>query len=513
MTTTIISRRITGPPGFSMDPYRTKLKHSAMRVHNTGSINQRKAWCRTSPILWALYYFRDHLKLDETRPDGSPGVVNALSEFHVELAMHAKEWMRKDIGPKEVRHAWVAPRKGAKSTWLFLILPLWAMAYGHRKFIVVYSDVEGMAGEHLATLRLELSQNDRLIRDFPELCSPLKVGGRAVKNNSSGYLAANGSMIQVKGMNSATLGVKHREHRPDALLFDDIEPKKGDYSIDRKNKRLEDLLDAIMPCNDEAVVEIAGTTVMHSSIIHDIIERKAWVAKENIQVHHFPGIVEDPETGEERSCWPERWSLEYLRSERANNKRSYAKNFDNAPVSENGTFWDDDDITYDAKILRWVTERILVVDPAAKSKKTNDETGIAMVSYAGNVRKVVVERVMGVRMKPPDLRHLVHRIVQKNGIKLIVVDVTNGGDHVLNTLSPLPPGVKFFPTNLKRSKPDRFSDLHDLYLRKPPGVVHARPITTLESQMASYPKTMHDDQIDVVCLGKEYFHGELVRAS
>jgi len=500
-----VKRRLEGPPGFRPELYTAKLRHGAFRTHTQECINKRRDWCRTSPILFALYYLAPHVML--------PGMLHALSDLHIALAMSAKRWMRTDVGPKEIRDAWVAPRDAAKTTWLFLILPLWSMAFGHRKFIVVYSDTEDQAKLHLATLKLQFAQNERLMRDFPELCTPMKTGGRALKDNDTTYLAANGAIIMVKGMNSATLGVKWDNLRPDALLFDEVEPKKGRYNVEMKRKRLEDLIDVILPCNFSAVVQIAGTTVMAGSIIHNLVEGDAWVAEENITVHHFRGIIEDPETGDERSLWEPKWSLEFQREERLRNPRGYAKNFDNAPVDENGTFWDDDDITYDTRLLEHITERILVVDPASKSKKTNDETGIAMVSYAGNVRRVIVERVMGVRLKPDKLRELVHSIVRNNGIRLIVVDVTNGGDHVENTLSPLPPGVRVFPVSLRRSKIDRITDLHDCYLRKPPMVVHARPISTLEAQMKAYPKTLHDDQIDAVALGKEYFHGELKAAS
>jgi predicted phage terminase large subunit-like protein len=251
-------------------------------------------------------------------------------------------------------------------------------------------------------------------------------------------------------------------------------------------------------------VTITGTTVMHGSIIHDLIEGKDWADAERIKVHHFPGIIEDPVTGEERSLWPAKWTLEYLRNERKESPRSYAKNFENRPVAPGGTFWDDNDITYTDKYLKWTTERILILDPAAKSKKTNDETGIALLSYSQNARKTTVERVTGVREKPTQLRELVHRVAMKNGIRLILVDVTNGGDHVLNTLMPLPRGVKILPVHIaKRSKDDRFSDLHDLYQRG--AVVHAKLIPELEAQMKAYPRTLHDDRIDAVAIGVEYF--------
>lgn len=499
-----MSRKLVGPPGWSTDPYLDRLSHPNMQmVGGKDAAAWRRRMCKYSPILFALYYCRDHTVM--RAPDG--GILHALSEFHVALAMAAKRWARPDIGPKEVRDAWVAPRESGKSTMLFLVLTLWALAYGHRKFIVVYSDVDKTVKDHLKTLKLELSQNERLRRDFPELCVPLKVSGRAIMNDSYGYLAASGVAIAVRGMGSATLGVKLRERRPDALFFDDIEPKEGDYSVEKKEKRLTDLIEAIFPCNFSAVVQIVGTTVMHGSIIHDIIQRKPWVAAQNIEVHHFRGIIEDPETGQERSCWPQKWSLEFLRNERLIDKRGYSKNFENEPVALDGTYWDDDDITYDNSMAPWITERVLVVDPAAKSKKTNDETGIGMVGWVDSRRCSVVERVIGVRLKPKQTRELVLSIAKNNDIRVIIVDVTNGGDHVLDTFEPLPPGVKILPVQIRRGKADRFARLHSRYQRR--NAVHARPMPTLEAQMKAYPKTLHDDRIDVVALADEYFCGEL----
>lgn len=494
-----MSRKLSGPPGWPVERYLEKLRHPCMTGSDAHSIAWRRRMCKHSPLLFALCYLRPHVSM----PDGNV----ALSEFHVEMATAAKRWARDDVGPKEIRDAWAAPRESGKSTMLFLALALWALAFAHRKFIVVYSDVEKTAKDHLKNLKLELSQNDKLRQDFPELCEPLKLGGRAAMNDSFGYLARSGVAIAVRGMNSATLGVKLRERRPDALFFDDIEPKEGNYSAEQKEKRLTDLVEAIFPCNACAVVQIVGTVVMASSIVHDLVERKPWVTAENIEVHHFQGIVEDPVTGAERSIWPAKWPLDYLRAERLTSPRSYGKNFDNRPIAVDGTYWDDDDIVYDDTLGPYITDRVLVVDPAAKSQKQNDETGIGMLGYASATRQVVVERVMGVRLKPKETRELVHSIVANNGIRLVIVDVTNGGDHVLETFGTLPNGAKIRTVNLRRSKADRFSKLHYRYQHK--AVVHARPIPGVEAQMKAYPKTLFDDRIDVVALGVEWFNDEL----
>lgn len=488
---------LVGPPGFPVRAYLDALTHPRWMA----SREYRFESCRMNPILFALHYLRRHVTL--TGRDGR--VVHSFAQFHVDMARAARRWAVSDLGVGQVRDAWVWPRKSGKTTMALLVLPLWSMAFQHRRYIVVYSDTEGQAAQHLRTLKLELDDNDRLRRDFPGLCAPMRSSGRAVRSTASSYLAANGTMIEAKGMNSATLGAKFREWRPDALLLDEIEPQEGKYSIEIKKRRLLDMREGIFETNDRAVVQITGTTVMADSIIDNMINGKDWVAAENIAVHHTLGIETDPVTGEERSCWPQRWSLEELRAKRARNPRSFAKNYANAPVSAEGTFWQAEHIIYSDHAAS-LTDRIMVIDPAAKSTKKNDETAIGVLAFARDLDRVVVEDVIGVRMQPDQLRARVHATCQLRRIRTILVDVTNGGDHVLNTLRPLPAGVRLVPVHIGgRSKLDRITELHDRYLRQPAQVVHAKPISSLEAQMCSYPHVMTDDQIDVVALGAQYF--------
>lgn len=498
-----------GPPEFPVAKYVQRLTHPYMTARSPAADQYRYELCRMNPVMFALHYLgRRHL----TMPDDRGRTIHALASMHLELAASARRWAVRDLGAGQVRDAYAWPRKSGKTSWSLLVLPLWAMAYRHRNYLVVYSDTEGQAAQHLSTLKLELADNDRLARDFPDLVEPLRVGGRAIRNTATAYLAANGAMIEAKGMNSATLGAKFRERRPDALLLDEIEPVEGKYSAEQKKRRLTDMIDGIFEVNDSAVVHITGTTVMSGSIVDDLLRGADWVKAQGITVHHVRGIETDPVSGEERSCWPRRWSLDELRAKRERNPRGYSKNYENAPISEDGTFWRAEHITYDP-MTDWLTDRILVIDPATKSKKSNDETGIGKLAFAGSMRRVVVEDVIGVRLPPDQLRAQVHATVRRNGIRLILVDTTNGGDHVLNTLNPLPAGVRVKPVHIKRSKLDRFTDLHDLYLRSPAQVVHARPISGLEAQMLSYPNVLHDDQLDVVALGVEHWLPESFRGA
>lgn len=492
---------LVGPPGFPTAKYVERLTHPYMAANTRAGREFRFEVCRMNPLLFGLHYCRRHLGLVDP---ATGDTVHSFAEFHVEMAVAARRWAMRELGSGQVRDAWAWPRKSGKTTMALLVLPLWAMAYRHRRYIVVYSDTEGQAAQHLRTLKLELDDNDRLWRDFPNLCEPMRAGGRAVRSTATSYLAANDTMIEAKGMNSATLGAKFREVRPDCLLLDEIEPQESKYSLEQKNKRLLDVREGIFECNDQAVVQITGTTVCLGSIVDDLVSGRDWVGAENIRVHCTPGIVEDPLTGEERSCWPQRWSLEELRGKRARNPRSWAKNYENRPVSADGTFWRPEHITY-ATLERELTDRVMVVDPAAKSSKKNDETGIALLGYARDLGRVVVENVAGVRLQPDQLRQRVHATCRIYGVRTILCDVTNGGDWVLNGLEPTPPGVRIVPVQISgRSKLDRITELHDRYLRVPPRVVHAKPLTALEAQMFGYPNVLTDDLIDSVALGAQY---------
>jgi hypothetical protein len=84
------------------------------------------------PVAFALIYLRDHLRGRPTKlPDGTetPGHVS-FAECHYEWARIALGWRDPDpaIEPQSDRHGIIAPRETGKSTWWYLILPLWAAA-------------------------------------------------------------------------------------------------------------------------------------------------------------------------------------------------------------------------------------------------------------------------------------------------------------------------------------------------------------------------------------------------
>lgn len=485
---------IYAPDTFDLDAYLARLNSALMDYGH-----YRRTACKTDPLLFALLYFSDHLRSEETGPD-----IN-LSQFHIDIARAAERWLRNDLGLGELREAWIAPRGAAKTTWTFVILASWALAFGHRRFVAAFAENSAMARRHLLSLKQEFATNELLRADFPELCRPARTGGKSVADTQDMYISESGAVVMANGIDSTQLGAKVGSRRPDLLLFDDIEPDEGNYSPYQKERRLSTLINGVFAMNPNAVVQLCGTVTMFGSITHDLVrsahgEDVAWVREETIRCRYYPAIVQRAD-GSEASLWEARWPLKYLKSIR--HTRSYALNFDNKPRSiaeEGGLFEPTDIVVRDG--LR-VLERVLWVDPAVTTQSTSDPTGIAVVGSTGS--KVVVEYAVGLRVKPDELKALVGRMLRENAdFSTLLVEKNQGGHVWAELLTPvIPRGVALKLVHSNESKNARFTrhlDYHQQGL-----VVYAERFDELERQMLGYPKIDHDDVLDAVAGATEHF--------
>lgn len=497
--TTATRRKLAAPPGFPADWYLTRLKHGGMR-----SAEFRRETCRTNPLLWSMVYAPHHLESPDT------GGLVSLSDFHVAAAKAARDWMRTDLGPAEIRRAWISARGSGKSTWWSLLLPLWALAYKHRTFVVQFGHTGTMARRHLLSLRAELAKNERLRADFPELCAPAKHGRRSVMDTQDGYLAESGAAIIVAGMDQGTLGIKLENRRPDLLIVDDGEPPDSNYSDYQAAQRIATLREAVLPMSLNAPVELVGTTTRLGSALDDVLKRKQWAVDENFVPHHFPALIVDEVTGEERSAWPDRWSTEYLQSIR--HTHSFMKNYQCQPVSADGTHWSQSDFRYDnGALARLIEHKVLAIDPAVTSSRKADETGLAVVGFGA--RQALVERATGVRMDPKALREMVHStLIADPSIRTVLLEVSNGGEWITSALLPLPGGVRMVELRPTKSKLSRITALFDQYQRG--RVLHAKVLPALEQQELAFPHLATDDVVDVVAAAVEWLFSKYgVRAA
>ena len=88
------------------------------------------------------------------------------AEFHLELSSLLDTITKK----RGVKLAIAAPRASAKSTIVTLQYVLYCICYKAAPFIVIVSNTRDQAVGYLTDIKKELEANERLIRDFPEVC-------------------------------------------------------------------------------------------------------------------------------------------------------------------------------------------------------------------------------------------------------------------------------------------------------------------------------------------------------
>lgn len=449
------------------------------------------------PLLFALLLLRRHMRDAEGRV--------SLSTVHEEWIEAALSW-GEVAGPAEERDAYVAPREMGKSTWFFLLLPMWAAATGRVKFAAAFADSASQAEGHLTTFKRELDENDMLRDLYPLLCAAAtRQRGSTVSDNRALLVTKAGFVFAARGIDSGTLGMKVGATRPDLLILDDIEPGEANYSAYQVEKRLGTVLDVVLPLNVAARVVLVGTVTMPGSIVHQLVrhasgeEPQEWVKDERFRVHHAKPFVYDDE-GSAVSAWPEKWPTEWLLGQQ--HTRTFAKNFLNEPIATDGDYWTPDTFRYGTPDpTRPPSVVLLSVDPTVTTKTTSDFTGLAVVGRVPpdpatkTPAKCFVRRAWRVKKTGAALRAEVIRALEADPtITHVLVETNQGGDMWLDTFHGLP--VPVLVKHNTEPKEVRAATCVNHYERG--RVMHEERLTEAEQEMCAFPKAPHDDIVDAV---------------
>lgn len=481
-----------------------------------GSSEGRIALTKHDPLLFAAIYMPHKLY------DPAYETINdvTLNDFHLDVIAYAKSWARR-LDPRNTRHdCFIAPRMTGKSTWINHILPIWAGAHLHKRYLLAFSDSDTQAQRWLGNFKTEIQTNDLLAEDFPDFCTAEMMGEskRTYLDNRNVTVRANGFIFQVAGADSNVLGANIGGLRPEVLLFDDIEPTESNYSEHEARKRLNTVLSAHFYLNPFAIKTFIGTTTMPDSIIDQIRKvgeaqsnwegewdaqafrnsldpQYRWVVDHHIDCHYWPAIV-STDDGEE-SLWPERWSMEYLNSMRGT--REFAMNMMNRPVSLDGGYWSEEDIVIDEP--EHYGNTILSVDPAVTTKRTSDYTGLAVVSR-GDDGRLYVRHAEQVKLTSDALNERVRQLIDEYGAKVVYVETNQGGDLWRQVFAGVP--AKLRTVRQTEKKEVRAAQAHDIYRKG--RVAHTKHFPALEEQMLAFPRVPHDDVLDSVVSAVLYFN-------
>lgn len=174
------------------------------------------------------------------------------------------------------------------NTTLCEIACIWALLYGHRKFVTLIGATESAALEMLDSIKIEFETNENLSADFPEVCFPIEsLQGIANRCNGQTYHGvrtritwssnelilptienslASGNVIRTAGLTGRIRGMKYKRPdgktvRPDLVVIDDPQTRESARSLEQNKTRIKILggdvlglagpskkISGIMPC-------------------------------------------------------------------------------------------------------------------------------------------------------------------------------------------------------------------------------------------------------------------------
>jgi len=224
--------------------------------------------------------------------------------------------------------AMALPRGFGKSS-LVEIGGIWALVYGHRKFICMIGADAPHAGNMLTSIKSEFEHNDELLKDFPECCFPI----RGLDGNSKRTIGqicqglrteikwtlktivlptvkdsiASGSIIQTAGITGGIRGMKHKLTdgkviRPDFVIIDDAQSDESAESPSQVETRLNVVSKTILYLPAPGV-EIAGfmpcTVIAPDDMADQILNRKNFPAWQGFRTKMLSEFPKNMETWEE----------------------------------------------------------------------------------------------------------------------------------------------------------------------------------------------------------------------
>lgn len=476
-------REIEFPPWVDRRAALRKLSTPTWETHGS----YRRDITYKSPLLFSIVYMGRRLRQQDT------GLVS-FSRLHLDLCKAARRWA--DRGP--CRDAWVAPRESGKSAWMFGILPLWALAHGHRSMFLAFSYVGQQSRGHLKNILNQLHTNDVLLADFPGLAP--RRGQASVERT----VLTNGATLASYGMQGTSLGIQSADGgRPDLIVGDDLEPGEADNSLDEVEKNRSRLLRNILPMNTRAVVQVTGTVTRHDSLVHGFVHaakgrrQGAWVRAQGFEPHYYPALNEAGE-----SLWPQRWPARELAEMRAADPHGYALNYDNDPQPpKDMTYWTPEGFQYNERFP--VAQRVLHLDVAVTTSGTSDYTVLALAAVDASRQRALVERVEWGRWTAPQIRAKIHEFCEPLRIKpLVRVEANQGGNTWLDSLAPWPVGVAYETTRPGAPKSVRIRRAHARYAAR--AVWHPWPLPELQEELCRYPRGKHDDVPDAIAGALEW---------
>lgn len=369
-------------------------------------------------------------------------------DFHKEimdLATHKneEEWKNRNNLNTLVL---AAPRNHSKSTLITFLYVIWSLVTQRKFFVVIISDIARISVSHTRNIKEEFESNEKLCndwgivlgRDWDSLQGAARgekekwtdeefvIGFRKwdMKTNQWGNELEDRAKILARMANNPLRGLRFGHRRPDLVIADDLENDELVDTSTQRQKLAQWWDSAVEPMIEPPPIGqiiLVGTVLHYGSLLNQMLLRP-----ELYVTRRYQAIVakeDDFGVKTQTPLWPERFSMDRLKSIKQKNSLAFQKEYMNDPRDDSArTFrsswiqwYDATDIGYKHNSKKWYfrgkpLQFFTGVDWTVGKDDAADFFSLVMIGKTSD-QDVVIFDIVNERM---DVANQLNRVIQQN---------------------------------------------------------------------------------------------------
>jgi hypothetical protein len=416
----------------------------------------------------------------------------------------------------------LAPR-GLGKTTLCRAKVIRDIIYGKKKFVVYVSNSFALAKMSTEQIKGELITNKFIRHAFGDVkkvrqSTAGEILGVDDQFSKEAWIAFGETLVLPRGMGQQIRGLNWNNHRPDLVIFDDLEDAKELRNIENRRRNLLWFMGDAAQCVDryrgDWELLYIDTLKHYDALPIKLMESKEW---DHIRLRicddNYKSYCEQLISSEE---------IQAMRNEAiaTGTLNTFYREYLNIPIApETASFKEDyfkrykeDELTKE-QLQRFYN--VIIIDPARTVEPQSDPSAIIGVSFDTDYQARYIRDIINERIYPDQMYQAALDMCQRLNARTIAIEVTGLHEFIIG------PFKDFLSRNnaqhielveLKdrgRKKEDRISALIQAYRS---GLIYHNEhcCGVLEGQLMDFPAAQYDDVADAVAYSEEFAEmGEL----
>lgn len=218
---------------------------------------------------------------------------NEFGKHHVKMFKEIDKVQNNELGLNKL--LLVLFRGASKSTVGNVLLTMHDLLYKKDYFIVEVSATKETANTFINTIKMEVTENERIKRDFGSLKGPVWKAGELVLSNDN--------CVKAYGITSNFRGVNYRSRRPHKIVIDDLESEDKMGTPEQRTKLFNRFKEVVLPLgkNNETKLIFLGTITHSDGVVSRLLSSND-IAFEKVSI---PAIIKPSDAKELWAEWRE----------------------------------------------------------------------------------------------------------------------------------------------------------------------------------------------------------------